>query len=78
MRKVKSDELRQEYKREYLGQGVRGKYCESYRKGTNLVLPSPDVSKAFPSDKAVNDALRSLIDLAQRTTDLEKPSRKTR
>jgi hypothetical protein len=78
MSKVKSDELRLEYKREDLGQGVRGKYFESYQKGTNLVLLSPDVAKAFPSDKAVNDALRSLITLAQRTTDLEKQSRKTR
>ena len=39
MRKVKtSDELRPEYKREDLGIGVRGKYFEEYRKGTNLVL----------------------------------------
>jgi hypothetical protein len=75
MRKVKSAELRPEYKREDMGQGVRGKYFESFQKGTNLVLLSPDVAKAFPSEKAVSDALRSLINLAQRTADLEKQKR---
>ena len=74
MKKVReSDELRPEYRREDLGQGVRGKYFESYRKGTNLVLLSPDMAKAFPTEKAVNEALRSLIDLAQKSAGL--PSR---
>ena len=69
MRKVKdSDELRPEYWREDLGEGVRGKYFQEYRKGTNLVLLSPDVARAFPTDEAVNDALRSLIDLAEKST----------
>ena len=64
----KSDELRPEYRREDLGQGVRGKYFDSYRKGSNLVLLSPDVAKVFPTEEAVNEALRSLIDLAQKST----------
>jgi hypothetical protein len=69
MKKAKvSDELRTEYKREDLGQGIRGKYFESYRKGSNLVLLSPDVAKVFPTENAVNEALRSLIDLAQKST----------
>jgi hypothetical protein len=63
-----SDELRPEYRREDLGRGVRGKYFESYRKGTNLVLLSPDVAKVFPTEEAVNEALRSLINLAQKST----------
>ena len=69
MRKVKtSDELRPEYKREDLGVGVRGKYFESYRSGTNLVLLSPDVAKVFLTEAAVNEALRSLISLAEKST----------
>lgn len=69
MRKAKvSDELRPEYKREDLGVGVRGKYFEEYRKGTNLVLLSPDVARVFSTDEAVNEALRSLIDLAEKST----------
>jgi len=74
MKKANSDELRPEYRREDLGPGVRGKYFESYRKGTNLVLLSPDVAKAFPTENAVNDALRSLIEIAQKTTGLTKRS----
>jgi len=69
MKKAKvSDELRSEYRREDLGQGIRGKYFESYRKGSNLVLLSPDVAKVFPTEEAVNEVLRSLIDLAQKST----------
>jgi hypothetical protein len=66
MRKTKTDELRPEYRREDLGRGVRGKYLESYRSGINLVLLSPDVAEAFPTEEAVNDALRLLIRLAKR------------
>lgn len=67
MRKAKTDELRVEYRRSDFGQGVRGKYLASYRKGTNLVLLSPDVARAFPTAEAVNDALRSLIEVAKRS-----------
>ena len=69
MRKVKtSDELRPEHKREDLGVGVCGKCFESYRSGTNLVLLSPDVAKVFLTEEAVNEALRSLISLAEKST----------
>lgn len=74
MKKVKSEELRPVYKREDLGPGVRGKYFEAYQKGTNLVLLSPDVAKAFPTEEAVNEALRSLINLAQKSIGLTKRS----
>jgi len=69
-----SDELRSEYKREDLGVGVRGKYFEEYQKGTNLVLLSPDVARVFSTDEAVNEALRSLIDLAEKSTGRTKRS----
>ena len=59
--------MRAEYKREDLGRGVRGKHFKSYRKGSNLVLLKPDVAAAFPTEKAVNDALRSLLNLAHQT-----------
>jgi hypothetical protein len=69
MKKGKAfDELRPEYRREDLGVGVRGKYFESYRRGTNLVLLSPDVAKVFSTGEAVNEALRSLIRLAEKST----------
>jgi hypothetical protein len=49
-------------KKEYdFGEGVRGKYAERIDKGSNLVLLEPDVAKYFPTAKAVNRALKSLI-----------------
>ena len=59
------DELRPEYRREDLGEGVRGKYYQAYTKGTNLVLLSPDVAAAFPTAEAVNEALRLLLKIAR-------------
>jgi len=45
--------------------GVRGKYYERYRKGTNLVLLEPDIAKVFPDSESVNHALRLLVSLAK-------------
>ncbi len=59
-------ELRPEYDFAQMKGGVRGKYVERYRSGTNLVLLDPDVAQAFPNDAAVNEALRLLIQVAQR------------
>jgi len=61
-----SDELRPEYDlRELLKGGIRGKYAKRYRAGTNLVLLAPDVAKAFPTDDAVNEALRLVVRLTK-------------
>jgi hypothetical protein len=40
--------------------GVRGKYAERYREGTNIVKLDEDVAAIFPDAKSVNDALRAL------------------
>ena len=53
------DTMRPEY--DFSG-GVRNKYAARLRRGTNVVLLDPDVAKAFGSSKAVNQALRALID----------------
>jgi len=60
------DELRSEYDFAQMKGGVRGKYVERYRAGTNLVLLDADVAQAFPNEVAVNEALRMLIQVAQR------------
>jgi hypothetical protein len=68
MKKVESeedDDLRPEYDFSQMKGGVRGKYAERYREGTNLVLLDPDVAAAFPDAKAVNDALRLLLEEKQ-------------
>jgi hypothetical protein len=60
-KRVRRDTLRREYDLSNLNGGVRGKYVERYRAGTNLVLLSPDVAEHFPDEQSVNKALRSLI-----------------
>jgi len=70
MNKVESeedDDLQPEYDFSQMEGGVRGKYVERYRQGTNLVLLDPDVAAAFPDAKAVNDALRLLLEEKQST-----------
>ena len=61
-----ADELRPEYDLgQLLKDGVRGKYVDRYREGTNLVLLEPDVADAFPTGEAVNKALRLVIRLTK-------------
>ena len=60
------DELCPEYDFSDMKGGVRGKYFESYRAGTNVVLLDPDVARAFPTSDSVNEALRLLMQIAQR------------
>ena len=55
------DELRDEYDFSQMKGGVRGKYAERYREGTNVVLLAPDVLKVFPTSDAVNEALRKIM-----------------
>jgi hypothetical protein len=47
--------------------GVRGKYADRYRKGTNVVLLDPEIAEAFPDSDSVNAALRALLAIAKRT-----------
>ncbi|MBD2203936.1 hypothetical protein H6G33_14665 [Calothrix sp. FACHB-1219] len=60
------DELSPEYDFTQMTGGIKGKYVERYRTATNLVLLDPDVAQAFPNDEAVNEALRLLMQVAQR------------
>ena len=56
-----TDELRPEYKRSDFGTLVRGKYAQRAAEATNVVVLEPGVAQAFPNDRAVNTALRSLL-----------------
>jgi hypothetical protein len=63
-RDEKTDDLRPEYDlRELLKGGIQGKYADQSEEGTNLVLLDHDVAEAFPTDEAVNEALRLVIQL---------------
>jgi hypothetical protein len=52
------DEMRPEYD---FRDGVRGKYFERFRQGTNLVLLEPDLAKVFRDSDTVNLALRQFL-----------------
>jgi hypothetical protein len=56
-----TDEMQPEYDFSSMKGGVRGKYVRRLRSGTNLVLLEPEVAKAFPTDAAVNEALRTIL-----------------
>ncbi len=62
-----TDELRPEYDLSTLKGGIRGKYAEKYKEGTNLILLEPDVAEVFKDNVSVNDALRLLIKIAGAT-----------
>jgi hypothetical protein len=55
------DELRAEYTRSDFGTLVRGKYAQRVAEASNVVVLEPEVAKAFPTDRAVNKALRKVI-----------------
>ena len=54
--------MRKEY--DFSG-GVVGKYAKQSANKTFVVLLDPDVAGTFPDSKSVNDALRTLIKIAQ-------------
>ena len=57
--------LKDEYDLSQLPIMAKGRYAPERRGGTNLVLLDPDVSRAFPTDEAVNQALRLVLQLTQ-------------
>lgn len=75
IKKTKRDELRRVYRLGDLGKGVRGKYLKAYRAGTNLGLLRPEVAAVFPTAQAVNDALSSLIGVAEHSAGQAKHRR---
>ena len=56
--KPASDDMRAEYD---FSKGVRGRYAERYREGTNIVVLDPDVAAKFKDSESVNAALRTLL-----------------
>jgi hypothetical protein len=53
--------MRPEYDFASMKGGVRGKHLAEYRRGTNVVVLSPDIAEAFPTEDAVNEALRGIL-----------------
>jgi hypothetical protein len=66
-RSTASDELRPEYDFDY-SKGIRGKYQQRLlEEGSNIVVLEPELAKSFRDSAAVNDALRSLLELTRTT-----------
>jgi hypothetical protein len=57
-------ELRDEYDLSKMTIVARGRYAPERRVGKNVVLLAPDVAQAFPTDEAVNEALRLVLQIA--------------
>jgi hypothetical protein len=58
-------ELREEYDLSKLTVVPKGRYAPHQRAGKNVVLLAPDVAEAFPTDEAVNEALRLVLRIAE-------------
>lgn len=56
-----SDDMRDEYE---FSNGVRGKYAVRFAEGSNVVVLDPDVADLFTDSESVNDALRTLAEIA--------------
>jgi hypothetical protein len=54
------DTIRPEYD---FSKGVRNKYAARLKPGSQIIVLDPDVAAAFRDAKAVNKALRTLLDI---------------
>lgn len=77
MRKAKStsdDELRPEYQRSDFRKLERSKYYDRVKASSNVVVVDDEMTSVFPNSAAVNRALRTLVEVAQKTTGLTRRS----
>jgi hypothetical protein len=58
MPNIDEDEMLDEYD---FSAGVRGKYVDRMKSGSNLIVIDPDVARTFPDHDSVNNALRHLV-----------------
>lgn len=68
-----------EYTKEYTPENFPGglerdKYSVRIVEGANIVRLDPDIARAFPDSLSVNEALRSLLRIVERTSALTKRS----
>lgn len=58
-------DLDEEYDLSKLPIVPKGRYAPHRRAGKNLIVLAPDVAEAFPTDEAVNEALRLVLRIAE-------------
>ena len=62
-------QMRREYDFRSMKGGVRGKYVGRVRESTNIVVIEPEVVEAFPTERAVNEALKGVLNTARAVRD---------
>ncbi len=77
MKKPKNG-MRRSYKRSDFLTLERGKFHAEASKGTSVALLDPLVAKAFPTSRAVNEALTGLLVLTEKTSRITRRSNRTR
>jgi hypothetical protein len=69
MKKATKSRNAPEMLKEYdFSKGVRGKYYKRFAEGSNVIVIDAELSKIFPDSRAVNQALRSLVSIARKST----------
>jgi hypothetical protein len=63
--KVEDYELRDEYDLSKMTIMPKGRFAPNRRVGKNVVVLAPELSQAFPSDEAVNAALRLVLQISK-------------
>ncbi|MDE2180123.1 MAG: hypothetical protein KGJ40_04640 [candidate division NC10 bacterium] len=70
--------MRREYKRSDFSKLERGKFYAEVAKGTSVALLEPSIAKAFPTSRAVNEALSGLLELTKKTSRITRRPTRTR
>ena len=75
----KSDdyELRDEYDLSKMTVVPKGRYAPERRAGKNVIILEPDISEAFPTDEAVNEALRLVMEMTKISNKYQKEAAST-
>ena len=60
-----ADKMRDEY--DFSG-AVRGKYLQRYRHSSNVIVLDADVAARFKNARAVNEALRAMVRIAEKSS----------
>ena len=78
MKKADDEEMRRSYKRSDFAKLERGKFHAEVVRGTAVALLEPAIAKAFPTSRAVNEALAELLALTEKTSRISHRSTRTR
>lgn len=62
-----NDEMLEEYG---FSKGIRGKYVNRFKEGSNIVVLSPGVAEVFTDSESVNEALRTLIKITRESKNI--------